>query len=411
MKRSLIPLVAAALLCCALPARPQTTGPQLPDGNGKEIVQAVCSQCHSLGNITRSTGYTHEGWVNTVAMMRNAGAALPADQVDTVVDYLTKNFPEKPAPPAVLIPGNVSVTIREWMVPTPGARPHDPLAAPDGTIWFTGHMANLLGHLDPKTGHITEYHPPIPNSGPHGLTFDRTGNIWYTGNFTAYIGKFDPRTATFTAYHLDPKARDPHTPLFDKNGILWFTVQDADMVGRLDPVTGDIKLVNVPTPKANPYGMVITSKGVPYFDEFGTNALASIDPQTMAVHEYPLPNPQSRPRRIAITPDDVIYYSDYARGYLGRFDTKTGAISELPSPGGPQSRPYGMTYLKGAIWYSESAVKPNTIVRFDLATQKFQTWPIPSGGGVVRNMMPMTDGNGIAIACSGVNEVGLVTIK
>ena len=46
-----------------------------------------------------------------------------------------------------------------------------------------------------------------------------------------------------------------------------------------------------------------------------------------------------------------------------------------------------------SIWYSESAVKPNTLVRFDPKTEKFQTWAIPSGGGVVRNMMPTRDGN------------------
>jgi virginiamycin B lyase len=410
-KRALVPLITAVLLCCALPAHPQIANPSLPDGAGKDVVATACSQCHSLANITRSVGYTREGWQNTVAMMRNAGAQLPDTQVDTVVDYLAKNFPEKPLPPAAVIPGTVSVTIREWPVPTLGARPHDPLAAPDGTIWFTGHMANLLGHLDPKTGRITEYHPPIANSGPHGLTFDRTGNIWFTGNFKAYIGKFDPRTATFSEYRLDPAARDPHTPLFDRDGILWFTVQGADMVGRLDPRTGDVKLTQVPTPKANPYGMVLTAQGVPYFDEFGTNALASIDPHTLAIKEYPLPNREARPRRIAITPDDVIYYTDYARGYLGRFDPKTGAMAEFPSPSGPESRPYAATYFKGAIWYSESAAKPNTLVRFDLATQKFQTWPIPSGGGVVRNMMPMPDGTGIAMACSGVNRIALALVK
>jgi virginiamycin B lyase len=55
-------------------------------------------------------------------------------------------------------------------------------------------------------------------------------------------------------------------------------------------------------------------------------------------------------------------------------------------------------------------VRPNTIVRFDPATQTFQSWPIPSGGGVVRNMMATRDGN-IAIACSGVNRVGLVEVR
>jgi len=88
----------------------------------------------------------------------------------------------------------------------------------------------------------------------------------------------------------------------------------------------------------------------------------------MAIHEYTLPNADTRPRRVAIDPQDVLWYSDYARGYLGRFDPKTGSAMEWPSPGGPTSQPYAITYLKGAIWYVETAVKPNALVRFDSAT-------------------------------------------
>jgi virginiamycin B lyase len=43
--------------------------------------------------------------------------------------------------------------------------------------------------------------------------------------------------------------------------------------------------------------------------------------------------------------------------------------------------------VKDIVWYSESAVNPNTLVRFDPKTEKFQTWAIPSGGGVVRHMV------------------------
>jgi virginiamycin B lyase len=182
------------------------------------------------------------------------------------------------------------------------------------------------------------------------------------------------------------------------------------MVGRLDPRSGEIRLVKSPTPRSNPYGMVVSSHDVPWFCEFGANKLASIDPETMAIHEYALPNAGSRPRRIAITPDDVIWYSDYARGYLGRFDTKTGEVKEFASPGGANSLPYGIVYLKRAVWYSESGVRPNTLVRFDPATETFQTWAIPSGGGVVRNMMVTRDGN-IAMAESGVNRVALVVVE
>jgi virginiamycin B lyase len=156
--------------------------------------------------------------------------------------------------------------------------------------------------------------------------------------------------------------------------------------------------------------MVLTAKNILWLDLFGANKLASLDPATMRITEVDLPHKDSRPRRIAIAPDDVIYYSDYSRGDLGRFDPATGKFDEWPSPGGPRSMPYGMTYLKGAIWYSESNTRPNMLVRFDLATQKFQTWPIPSGGGVVRNMMATRDGN-IVIAESGVNRVALVEVR
>jgi len=405
---------AATFLLLVVPARGQEAQggapAQLPDGDAKDLISDACSQCHSLSNITNSNHSPAE-WKTTVAMMLNVGAAVPADQVDMVTNYLIKNFPEKPAPMPVVIPGNVEVSFQEWKLPTPGTRPHDPLAAPDGTIWYSGQMASLLGQVNPKTGEVKEYRTEIPKSGPHGLVMDKQGNIWFTANFKAYIGKFEPATGKFTKYPLDPKARDPHTPIFDQKGMLWFSVQGANMVGRLNPETGESKVVTSPTPKSNPYGMIVTKAGIPYFVEFGANKIASIDPETMEIHEYLLPNEDSRPRRVAITSNDVLYYSDFSRGYLGRFDTKTGKMTkEWPSPGGPQSRPYGITIVNDIVWYSESGVKPNTLVRFDPKTEKFQTWIIPAGGGVVRNMMHFANGN-LALTESGENMVALVTIK
>jgi virginiamycin B lyase len=414
--KSFLICVIASSLFLASPARGQEqmqerATVQLPDGDAKQLVTDACSACHSLTNITNSQGHTPEEWKTTVAMMLNVGAAVPPEQVDVLTNYLIKNFPEKPGPAPAVIPGNVEVSFKEWKLPTPGTRPHDPLAAPDGTIWFTGHMANLLGHIDPKTGEIKEYRTNKPMSGPHGLVMDKQGNIWFTANFKAYIGKFEPATGKFTQYPLDPKARDPHTPLFDQKGTLWFTVQGANMVGRLNPETGESKVVTSPTPKSNPYGMVITTKGIPYFVEFGANKIASIDPETMEIHEYLLPNEAARPRRVAITPDDVLYYSDYGRGYLGEFDAKTGKfVKEWLSPSGPQSRPYAITIVNGIVWYCEAGVKPNTLVRFDPKNEKFQTWTIPAGGGVVRNMMHFADGK-LVLTESGENVVALVTVK
>ena len=62
------------------------------------------------------------------------------------------------------------------------------------------------------------------------------------------------------------------------------------------------------------------------------------------------------------------------------------------------------------VWYAETGMKQNTVVRFDPATEKFQSWLIPSGGGIVRNMMPAKDGN-VWLACSGVKTLALVEVK
>ena len=129
----------------------------------------------------------------------------------------------------------------------------------------------------------------------------------------------------------------------------------------------------------------------------------------MAIKEYTLPDAAARPRRLALTPDDVLWYTDFARGYLGRFDPKTGAVKEWLSPGGKESEPYGIASIGNIIWYSESATRPNTLVRFDTQTERFQTWAVPSGGGVIRNMMRTTNG-GLVMAESGVNRIAVVEI-
>jgi virginiamycin B lyase len=405
-------LASVAVLIATLPLAGQERGRgrggpvTLPDGPGKEIVQAKCESCHSLNLVTNS-GYSREEWVSLFTTM----VALPQNEAGPVAEYLAKNFPEKPRPRAVVIAGPAQVNIKEWIVPSLGSRPHDPLATADGAIWWTGQFASVIGRLDPKTGEMKEYKTKTPGSGPHGLTADTDGNIWFTGNFKAYVGKLNPKTGEVTEYPTtDAAARDPHTPIFDPKGTLWFTLQGANMVARLNPKTGEMKLATSPTPRSNPYGMVVSSKGVPFFCEFGANKIASVDPETMAIKEYELPAAEARPRRIGITSDDAIWYSDYARGFLGRLDTRTGSVKEWPSPGGPKSLPYGIASIHDVIWYSESGVKPNTIVRFDPRTEKFQTWTIPSGGGVVRNVSVTRDGN-LALACSGVNRVALVEIK
>jgi virginiamycin B lyase len=390
------------------PASAQYTAKEWPEGPMKQRFASTCGACHDINRVR--VGYTPEGWLTVTHMMQNMGAPVPAEEWPAMTEYLTKSFPERSRPVAVLKAGPAKADIKVWDVPTLGSRPHDPRAAKDGSIWWTGQLVNKLGRLDPKTGATREYVLKSPYSGPHGLAEDRQGNIWFTGNNLGMIGKLDPKTGLTTEYPLpDKTAKDPHTINIAKDGTVWFTVQQANRVGRLNPKSGEIKLLTSPTANSRPYGLMLDSKDTPWFVEFGAPKIARIDPKTLEIKEYPLPNAAARPRRLALSDDNTIWYTDFARGRLGRLDVKTGEVKEWLSPSGEKSEPYGIVFTKGALWYAETAAKPNTIVRFDPKTQDFQSWAIPGGGDIVRNMDVTRDGNPV-FANSLTNQIGMVAI-
>jgi len=309
----------------------------------------------------------------------------------------------------------VEVKFDEWMTPSVRPFPHDPASARDGSVWYTGQLSNVVGHLDPSTGRFREYTLPTPNSGPHGLLEDPDGNIWYTGNAAGLIGRIDVKSGMVTEFKMpDARARDPHSLVFSRRGVIVFTVQVGNFVGTLDPRSGKVTLIPL-AGNARPYGIMLTSKDVAFFDEFGTNKIGSLDLGTLKVTEYTLPASGARPRRIAIGRDDTIYYTDYARGFLGHLDPATGKVEEFASPGGADSMPYGVIATSdGAIWYCETGDSAkNLLVRFNPETKKMLSWPIPSGGGTVRNMDVWKGpaGEFLWLAESGVGKLARVAIR
>jgi virginiamycin B lyase len=300
-----------------------------------------------------------------------------------------------------------SISIREWAVPTPNALPHDAAVGPDGALWFTETNANKLGRFDETTSTFHELALHTADSGPHGLALDVAGNVWFTANKKGYVGMLSPATGKIIQYPLpDPRAQDPHTPVFDRAGTMWLTFEKASLVGRFEQRSGEFTLVGTPTTNAMPYGIVIGADDAPWFCEFGTNKIGRIDPHTMSIREASLPD-GARPRRIARAKDGALFYTDYARGKLGRLDPSSGEVTEWPSPGGAGSHPYAIAITpNGDVWYAETGVQPNVLVRFDPSKERFLTQAIPSGGGVVRNMAAAPDGR-VYFTCSGTNHVAI----
>ena len=373
---------------------------QLPEGAGQEIVQESCTSCHGLDMIPRA-GFTAEGWASLMASM----VELSPAQSETAARYLAEHFPERADRRPTLVTGDTSITITEWLVPTLGQRVRDPIEAPDGSIWWTGMWASLAGRLDPQTGEMEELRLP-PEARPHTIVPDGDGNIWYTGNSNATIGKLDPLTADVTEYQT--QASDPHTAVFHPNGRFYFTAQRAGMLlGRLDPATGEVTEVET---ESRPYGMAVASDGTIWIAYNGTNKIGALDPDTMEVRYYEVPDASSRIRRLGLTSDGMVWYGNSTRGRLGRLDPQTGEVREWPSPSGPDSHPYALAVVDDVIWYNESAMRPDALVRFDPTTEQFQSWAIPSGVGIVRNMW-VTEAGHLLIHQSSSSRVGLVEIE
>ena len=67
---------------------------KLPPGEGKRIVETVCSSCHPTEVVT-SKNYSKERWRSVVDAMISEGAALTKTEAAQVVEYLARNFGEK----------------------------------------------------------------------------------------------------------------------------------------------------------------------------------------------------------------------------------------------------------------------------------------------------------------------------
>ena len=372
----------------------------LPPGEGESLVREHCSSCHRPEILNRAQGYhTSDEWRQLMASM----VELDEPRADIIALYLTEHFKSKPELYPTLVPGPVNIEIEEWMVPTLGQRSRDPIEAPDGSIWWTGMWASLVGRLDPLTEDVREY-PLPPQARPHSIVPDDKGFIWYLGNGNGTVGRLNPVNGDIEEYETG--LADPHTGVFHPNGGFYFTAQRAGAVARLDPASGHI---THRATLARPYGIKVAPNGLIYIAFNGDNAIGEMNPETLEITYFTIPHEDSRIRRLDIASDGSIWYVNSARGRVGHLDPKTGVVREWDSPSGPKSHPYAIAVIDDVVWYNESGQRPDALVRFDPESEAFQSWAIPSGIGIIRHVW-VTQNKELLIHQSSSNRIGRVTI-
>ena len=106
MRIALLSCVAAVIVAAATPGHAQQPNP-LPEGNGRDLVSIVCTQCHQLSTIAKIRE-GEAGWRLYVNNMVLRGAQLTSPEINTVVNYLALNLgpgAQLPAAKPVALPG------------------------------------------------------------------------------------------------------------------------------------------------------------------------------------------------------------------------------------------------------------------------------------------------------------------
>lgn len=93
----IVALVFSVALAAAAGQQHEKPAEELPDGEGKKILQAACTSCHELDEVTKLRGfYTKAQWRDLVTTMVEYGAELKKGEGEVLVEYLAQHLGRKP---------------------------------------------------------------------------------------------------------------------------------------------------------------------------------------------------------------------------------------------------------------------------------------------------------------------------
>ncbi|HZR46676.1 MAG TPA: SMP-30/gluconolactonase/LRE family protein, partial [Candidatus Manganitrophaceae bacterium] len=265
-----------------------------------------------------------------------------------------------------------------------GSHPHDVAPAPDGSVWYTAQAPGELGRLDPKTGKTTHVRLG-PDSHPHGVIVGPDGAPWVTDGGMNGIVRVDPITQELKAFFLPPGHGDVNlnTATFDHEGILWFTGQSG-VYGRLDPKSGRIDLFDAPKGRG-PYGIATAPDGSVYYASLAGNHIARIDLKSGAATVIQPSTPDQGARRVWPDSRGRIWVSEWNAGQVSVYDPGKKSWKAWRAPGAKPMIYAVFVDDQDKVWLTD--LGGNALLRFDPETERFETFPLPTPGARVRQLL------------------------
>jgi virginiamycin B lyase len=267
---------------------------------------------------------------------------------------------------------------------TAGDHPHDVAPAPDGTVWYTGQRAGVLGQLDPTTGKV-ERIALGKGSAPHGVIIGPDGAAWVTDGGLNAIVRVDPETKDVKAWPLPNEHANANlnTPAFDGKGRLWFTGQ-AGIYGRLDPKTGAMMVWDAPKGRG-PYGITATPDGAIYYVSLAGSFLGKPDLETGETTVIEPKTEGAGTRRVWSDSKGRLWVSEWNVGNISVYDPTANTWQAFRLPG---ETPHAYAVFvddKDKVWLSDFGA--NAILKFDPKTSTFESFPSNKPNAAVRQML------------------------
>jgi len=369
----------------------------LPAGKAKPLLVTRCFACHGIQTRMAARRQDEASWFRDVDYMRDTMRYFLRDEVNDetareLASYLTTSFgldsavPRSPAD----LPGYervqrgafsdeaMRIIFVDYDLPGPNRMPWSAAPDKDGTHWLPYYgRANMVGHLDPKTGKVQEFRAPYPGTAAiHSAVPAPDGSVWFTEQGSNRLGRIDPRTGEVGEFQaplkpgIGTERGSKHTVRVDAEGIVWAT---GSPFSRFDPKTETFReFPDIPTS----YGVTLAPDGTVWFTEFTQDGkVGKVNPRTLEVTKYTPLTPNARPRRIQVDTDGMVWFAEYTAGKIGRLDPRTGTFQEFPLPGASPT-PYALGIDKDHnVWYS--SMDMDVIGRLNPKTGEVVEFPFP----------------------------------
>ena len=257
---------------------------------------------------------------------------------------------------------------------TAGAHPHDVAAAPDGTVWYTAQRQGALGILDPKTGKVEQV-PLGKGAAPHGVIAGPDGAAWITEGGQNAIARVDPKSRDGEAVSAAEGLRERQPQHRDLRQERHALVHRAER--RLRPRrSGERQGRGLEGAEGlGPYGITTTPSGEVWYASLAGDHIARIDTATGAATVVDPPKPGVGPRRIWSDSKGMLWVSFWHAGRArplrsGREELDERTRCRRARAAATRS----MSTSKDKVWVTDFVA--NAILRFDPATEKFDSFPV-----------------------------------